>query len=205
MKWTTSFMLTGLLLLLVTEIKSQDLQIVQGDKTKTFKAGHLIRIDLPLNDQPNCKKCPKKYVVGRLISFKNDSIHLRLKIESESITEKEKEVGAKAKLYKDKMEEAWPIVSIPANDVLGITKQGKKNWRPLNDGEALGITYFSVGAIFLVSGLLAKDEENESTLLGGGITMSALGLAMVAIFERKTYRTENPLSVKGKGEPWEIK
>jgi|GEM_PF-2664659 len=205
MKLTTPLFIMAIVLFLVTGIQSQDLQISQGNKTKTFKAGHLIRVDLPVKDSLECKKCQKHSVVGRLISYENQMLSLRVRFEGEPIIRNKKDIGTKGNVYKEKMEAEWPMIEIPSTSILGITKQGTKKWKPLNDGDMLGATFVSVGTFFMLAAWAAEEEANQDALLGSGITMASIGLVMVAVFNRKTYEIENPLNTKIKHKPWTIK
>ena len=89
--------------------------------------------------------------------------------------------------------------------ILGITKQGTKKWSPLNTGDKLGLTYTMVGLTFLLVSTLDDGADNEDIHLQAGVTLTALGLAMVTIFNRKTYEIENPLNSTIKHKPWKIK
>jgi hypothetical protein len=126
MKFITPFFIVAVTWLQTSALHSQDLQIQRGNKTKTFKTGHLIRIDKPNLIYPECKSCPNEYMIGRLESFHHDTLNMRLKIHSISAAENGKEIGTKGIVYKKTAEKEWPIVKIPSSLVLGITKQGKK-------------------------------------------------------------------------------
>lgn len=205
MKITTSIVIFGMLLFLLPGIQSQDLQIVQGNKTKTFKAGHLIKVDLPVKDSMDCKKCQKHSVVGRLISYENQILSLRVRFEGEPIIKNKKDIGTKGIVYKEKMEANWPVVDLSANTILGVTKQGTKKWKPINDGDMLGLTFTAVG-LFLLAASTAEDESDKKDAhVQSGIVMTAIGLTMVTIFNRKTYEIENPTNSKVVHKTWNIK
>jgi len=202
MKSTTSLFILSFLLFWVSGIQSQDLQIYYGDKTRTFKTGHLIRIDLPNDFNSQCKSCSKKFVVGRLISYFNDTIKLRLKAESEPILGNVKEIGTTNKVYTKKDETQWPIIEIPSSSAYAVTRQGRKNWHVMNYGDESGGALFGLGLYTLFVSWLAEGEENEDALVGTGITFMAIGATMVAVFNRKTYYTHSESQDKNKGKTW---
>jgi hypothetical protein len=207
MKSTTPLFIMAVLLFLVSEIQSPDLQINRGNKTKTFKVGHLIKIDEPTMIFPECATCPNTFAIGRLESFNNDTLLLRIKVQSIPTANNGKEVGTKGIVNKDKMESEWPVFIIPASSILGVTRQGIKKWKPVNDGDLCGSVFSVFGIIFLSAAIYADGEENTDALVGTGATMTGLGLAMMTVFNRKTYYLDNPLNTnqKSKSKPWSFK
>jgi hypothetical protein len=207
MKSTTPLFILAMLLFLVSKIQSQDLQIQHGNKTKTFKVGHLIRVDLQSGLNLDCKKCTQKYMTGRLLSYSNDSISLRLKVEAEPIINPDKQIGESGRVFRQNEENSWPVIAIPSSSVIGITKQGTKNWKPVNDGDLCGSAFVLVGLLSLTAALYAEGEENSDALVGAGATMTGLGLAMITVFNRKTYYLQNPSNTnkKSKSKPWNFK
>jgi len=207
MKSTTSLFILTIFLFWDSGIQSQDLQIQQGNRTKTFKVGHFIRVDLQSGLNLDCKKCTQKYMTGRLLSYSNDSIRLRLKVEAEPIINPDKQIGESGRVYRQNEENSWPVIAILSSSIVGITKQGTKNWKPVNDGDLCGGAFVLVGLISLTAALYAEGEENSDALAGAGATMTGLGLIMMAAFHRKTYYLENPPNTQAKetSQLWTIK
>lgn len=205
MKLTAIFFITAILLLLATEIQSQDFQIVQDNKTKTFKAGSFIRVDLPVNAPKDCKPCPKNYVAGRLISFKNDTLKLQVRYEDQSISENGKEIGTQTKSYVDKKENEWPFLDLPKKEIWGITKQGTRKWTPVHPGDVVGGLLTFAGVLTGFSYFAANGENNEDALQETSLILIGTGIATSLVFNRKAYHTENDPDPKDKYKMWNIK
>lgn len=202
MKSTILLFIIAVSLFQVAGIQSQDLQIQRGHKTKTFKVGHLIKIEEPTMVFPECNSCVNTYVIGRLESFSQDTLRLRIKVQSIPATKNGEEIGIKSLVNKDKMEKDWPVFKIKATSVLGITKQGAKKWKPINDGDMIGGALMGAGLVILLVPSFSEGEENKDELVATGATISAIGLVTAAVFNRKTYYVDNPKNTKNK--TWSI-
>jgi len=129
---------------------------------------------------------------------------LRVHVESSPLIADNKEIGRQGKKYKEKIEEHWPLISVPVSEIKAVTKQGTKNWKPLNDGEMLGLTFFGAGSFLLLAGVISEGESKENGIEGGIFAMG-IGLGLMAIFERTTYYLDNSLNTGTKDKIWKIK
>lgn len=190
---------------MISGIQAQDLQLTNGNLTKTFKTGKLIKVDIPPREGLGCDPCKNNYVIGRIISYSNDTLTLRIRFEREPIMATEKVIGSQFRDYKEKNEDDWPVIEIPKKNIYSVTKQGTKEWRPINAGDHLGVAYISSGLIFLLASLIAEGEDNQSTLSGAGVTLTVIGVIMITFFERETYHIENGQKNKPNVKTWNIR
>jgi len=205
MKFITPFFIVAITLLQTSVLHSQDLQIQQKNKTKTFKTGHLIKVELTNRPDSNCNSCSLRYIIGRIVSYKKDTLQLQIKIENQPVVVNGQEIGNKELAFRDKMKEEWPFIRIPSSSILSITKQGIKHWNEKNAGDQVGIGVITVGLISLIAAAYTDDEQKNDSRVSFGVTTIAAGLITVAIFDRKTYYIENPLQTKTHGGHWRIK
>jgi hypothetical protein len=195
----------GIILIIISGSQAQNLQLTNGNQTKTFKTGTLIKVDIPPREGLGCDPCKNNYLIGRIISYKNDTLTLRIRFEREPIMAADKVIGSQVRDFKEKNEKDWPIIDIPKKNIYSVTKQGKKEWRPVNAGDGLGVAYFSTGLIFLLTSLVAEGENNQSSLSGTGVTLTVIGLIMITFFERETYHIENGQNNKPNVKTWNIR
>jgi hypothetical protein len=205
MKTIGLFFFTVIVLFVTPMVHGQDFQIYRDSKTKTFKAGHMIKIELPNDQNHGCRSCPKSYLVGRLESYHQDTIQLRLKFERQPVRGKENEIGTDARLYRDKMEKEWPVIRVPSSSIVGITRQGIKKWRPNNAGQIVGRSLFTAGMLTIIIPAMVDGVDNHDPVVVTGASMILLGSVTAAVFKRKTYYIDFPLNTKVKGKTWKIK
>jgi len=198
------FLFTGIMLCITTCIEAQDLQLSHDSKSMTFKTGTLIRVDIPPGEGVLCDPCKNNFVVGRIISYNNDTLTLRIRFENEPIMKGEKEIGSKHSSFNEKNEQDWPVIEIPRKNIYSVTKQGTKKWKPINGGDMMGAAFTTVGLISLLA-FVAEGEENNNVLLGTGIGMTAAGLIMITVFDRKAYHMETSPNKTVRDKVWIIR
>src|SRR5690349_20044602 len=93
MKFITPVFIVAITLLQPSVLNSQDLQLQHGNKTKTFKVGELIRIDLPVEASKNRYPTSKNNITSRLISCDKDSCKLQVQLENQVINRNGNAIG----------------------------------------------------------------------------------------------------------------
>ncbi len=205
MKLLQSYLVVGILILVTSAISAQYLQITRYKKSVYFETGTLIRVDVPPKESLMCDPCPNNYVIGRIISYKNDTLTLHVFYESEPIMDAKHKIGYKVNYYEFKNEKSWPVFKIPKSNIYSITKQGENKWKPSNDGDLIGATFTILGLMGLSGALLARGETNSDNLVGVGLFFTGAGIIMITCFDRKTYHLENSPNLKDKEKTWNIR
>ena len=200
----TPIFIVAITMLETSVVHSQDLQIHQGNKTKTFKVGELIRIDLPVEESKNRYTTPKNNITGRLISCDKDSCRLQVQLENLVLKGNGNAIGNQTINYYSAKEKEWPYVSIPKKDIWGITFQGKKSLHVDHGADIVGSLLMYAGTLTAVSTLFASGEENEDELTNASVILFGTGAAMVLVFNRKTYRTNLAQHIKHVNKVWAV-
>jgi len=138
MKKLNLFLHLGIMICINLNIEAQDLHLNYANESMTFKTGTLIRVDIPPGEGVRCDPCKNNFVVGRISSYKNDTLTLRIRFENEPIMKEEKEIGSQYTSFNEKNEQDWPVIQIPKKNIFAVTKQGTKKWRPVNGGDMMG-------------------------------------------------------------------
>ncbi len=193
------------ILCITAGLKAQYLQITRAKKSVYFETGTLIKIDVPPKESLLCNPCKDNYLIGRIISFKNDTLTLHVFYESVPIMDAKNKIGSHVNYYEFKNEKSWPVFKIPKSNIYSITKQGENKWNPSNNGDLLGASFTTVGILFLSAAVFAQEESNSDALVGAGAILAGTGLVMISSFHRITYHLENSPNHTNKQKVWNIR
>ena len=167
-----------------------------GKARRTIKTGTFIRLELPHDARP-CKKCEYNSITGKLLSAKKDSITLLVHSSMHSEMEGDKTPVLIRKSYK---KDQAPTRSVAKDDVLSITKKGRKRVEDRTAAETIGMLFFVWGAAHIAIAPALDDAEKSNAFIGVGLTEMVLGIAMARIFRQKPIITSQdcPLMKAGK-------
>lgn len=203
MKTSYSF-IPGFLLILNSLISAQDIKLQNGNQLKTVKAGTFIDLTMTYPGMEPCNgRC--NGARGQLISYVDGVVKLKVHQSIEPLMDKNKKVGNLSKAYSNS---DYPVISIPKDDILSITKKGNKRIKKFTPMQSVGMTLTLLGAANLVSGIEVRDygKDASNTLLGVGITELVFGIILVSSFDQKTYITSLNCPLKrNNGKIWVLK
>ena len=182
-----SFLLISFLLCFTIGSKAQDIQLTSGSKTKTIHANTFIRVEIPIPRLEPCSDCAGRSVIGKLISYENGNLKIRVASSYESLLEEEYNIGYLYKKYSDK--ERQPILDIPREDLLSIMKLGNKRARERTTLESIGIVLLALGTANLISSPIGyeSDTDTGNRLLAIGLTEMVIGTVLGVTSQRKPY------------------
>ena len=170
---------------------AQDLQLSRNGKTKIIQAGSYIEISLPAAAQEPCDECPSHTMAGQMLGYENGILRLKVKSSAEPIVSDKKKVGSQTKTYTSG--DAAPVMEIPKDIILSVTKKGNKKVRE-------GTTLRSVGAILTLLGaghltawgvLKLTDDSDGDLLLALGLAEFLSGIVLGTAFPQKTFITSS--------------
>jgi len=185
MNTVTSTHILACLMLLVSGIQAQDIQLQSGDKSKTFKAGTFLEIVQPAPGTVPCEKCSYNVLRGKLISYQDGIVTMAVDEKKEVLVSDGKTLGFRETSYAADM----PLTNtaIPKEDILSIKQSGKKKLKTMTTGLTIATVIGLVGLGHLASIPLAGD--NGGLLAVVGASEVVLGFILGASSSPKTYVT----------------
>ena len=173
------------LLLIFSSASSQDLHLVSGKSEKTIKAGTYIQVQLPSENQDPCTNCPMNVMIGKLIGYDTNMLRLQLSSTREPITEGNLNVGYSTTEYT--FERKAPIMAIPSDVILSITKVGKNKPNEMHplDGVAIVFTVIGIGSLASI----AVADEQAGKLLTAGVIELGIAAVIGGVAKQKKFIT----------------
>ena len=173
------------LLLIISAASSQDLHLVSGKSEKTIKAGTYIQVQLPSANQDPCTNCPMNVMIGKLIGYENNELRLQVSSTREPITEDNLNVGYATKEYT--FGRKAPVMAIPSDVILSITKVGKNKPNELHplDGVAIVFTVLGIGSLASIP----IADEQAGKLLAAGLIELGLAAVIGGVAKQKKFIT----------------
>ena len=192
------FFISTLILLFAIHTNAQDLELTVGSRTKVFKAGTFITVELPTPNQEPCEECPLTSMTGQLVSSVDGKINLKVRRSSEPLVELKENVGSLTKYY-DHGDQ--PVLSIPKEVIMSITKADSKSESATTAGVLVGTLLVWAGTGHLISSPIAgfKEDEKGGTLLWLGLSEVAIGAVLISAFQSKPFITSVNCPKKGRG------
>lgn len=173
------------LLLLYSSASSQDLHLVSGKSEKTIKAGTYIQVQLPSKNQEPCPNCPMNVMIGKLIGYDTNMLRLQLSSTRETLTEGNLNVGYATTEYT--FERKAPVMAIPSDVILSITKVGKNKPNEMHplDGVAIVFTVLGIGSLASI----AVADEQAGKLLAAGLIELGIAAVIGGVAKQKRFIT----------------
>ena len=168
---------------------AQDLQLTRNGKTKTIKAGTFIEVDLPTASLEPCNTCPIYTMAGQLISSEDNKVRLKIKTSTQPIVNDRIAIGSQTKTFTSG--DNAPVMEIPKDIILSITKKGKKKVREHSTPEVIGMTILILGLSHVASSPFVEITEGNDSgfLLALGATEFVAGLVLGMATRQKALIT----------------
>lgn len=180
---------------------AQDLILISGNREKTIKTGTFIQLQLPDQNQQPCDDCPLHLMKGQFLGIENDQLRLRVSFTSETMSADETIIGYVTKNYTDKGNS--PVLTIPKDIILSITKKGRKKLMDTHPGDGAAIVLGIVGLGSLAA--IAVADEEAGPLLTAGIIEIGIAAIMGSIFKQKKFITSPECPDKKNHRIWVLK
>jgi len=164
---------------------TQDLILISGNSEKTIKTGTFIQIQLPAKNQQPCDDCPLSIMKGQFLGFQNDQLRLHVSFTSEIMSADETIIGYATKNYTDKGNS--PVLTIPKDIILSITKKGRKKLNDTHPGDGAAIVLGIVGLGSLAA--IAVADEEAGPILTAGVIEIGIAVVMGSVFKQKKFIT----------------
>lgn len=196
-----------LFMLYTTWLSSQDLVLFYEKRTKVFKTGSFIELQLPapVSEDGN-NDCVRSVLRGKLLRSEADKVILQVFQSSEPLMQGRIRTGDQIKHYLS--DGAGQELSIPKEIILSVKHKGKHRIRENTTVETAGYVLATLGMAHLVSVPVAKALENENqtgslALLGAGELLTGVLLAVLA--DQKEYVTAEGCPGKSEANVWTIR
>jgi hypothetical protein len=163
----------------------QDMVLRNGNRHKTFKTGSFVRIVLPSRDIEPCDACEGNYVIGKIVSYRNDTLTLDAIQSGHMIVEGGKQTAFSDTRYTFK--EGENRVDIPESEILSVAHQGKKKYKETSTGQGIGYVALILGIGHLAA--IPFADTNRDVLAVLGLSELALGITLATSFDYKEYFT----------------
>ena len=180
---------------------TQDLNLISGNSERTIKSGTFIQIQLPAQNQQPCDDCPLHIMKGQFLGIQNDLLRLRVSFTSEIISEDETIIGYVTKNYTDKGNS--PILTIPKDIVLSITKKGRKKLIDTHPVDGVAIALGIVGLSSLAA--IAVADEEAGPILTAGVIEIGIAVIMGSAFKQKKFITSPECPDRKNHRIWVLK
>jgi hypothetical protein len=164
---------------------SQDLILTNGQKSIKFKTGSFVRILIPSKTIEPCATCSGDYMTGKIVSFRDQVLTLDVVKTGQIISEDGKVIGHADFTYSRNSENR--TITIPANEILSVTQQGKKKYKTTSTGQVIGQVSTILGIGHLVS--IPFADENKDVLAVVGLSELVLGIILATSLDEKEYIT----------------
>src|SRR5687767_6687329 len=153
-----SILLTLIILPSLHSLSGQDIRLSHENRVQTIQAGTYIEIGLHTPQQEPCSECPPfNTLSGKLISYNAGMLKMQVLLATSTLNEDSVTVGYTLKRYPDPGSQ--PVLTIPANVILSITKKGKNNFHATATGDNLAIMLGSIATGGLIASLYAENNE----------------------------------------------